>query len=94
VIVAVIDVGDCVGLVFGDGETDNNTATINYDASNNSTVIEGEKYNSIVDQYNRHSNNNNNNNNNNNGCDESKCVSTGLSGSMFNDSFTCYIRRR
>jgi hypothetical protein len=40
----------------------------------------------LVDQYN---NINNNNNDNNYGCDESKCVSTGLEW-LFNESFTCY----
>ena len=83
VIVAVV-VGDCVGVVFGDGVTNNTATTNNSAASNSSTVtaVEGEKF-SIVDQY-------NNNTYNTNGCDESKCVSTGLSWTLFNKSFTCY----
>jgi len=47
------------------------------DETNSSTAT----INNDMDQY--------NNGNKNNGCDESKCVSTGLDG-LFNDSFTCY----
>jgi hypothetical protein len=44
-------------------------------------VLGGEPL-SIVDKY--------NNTDNNDGCDESKCVSTGLHWIFFNGSFTCY----
>jgi hypothetical protein len=74
--VAIAIAGDCAGVAF-EGEI-NNTATTNYYIN----FVEGEPLN-IVDQY-------NNNTDNDDLCDESKCVSTGPSGYLFNYSFSCY----
>jgi hypothetical protein len=54
---------------------------INGSITNDVVLVEEEKKVGIADQY---------NNSNNYGCDESKCVSTGLSWTLFNDAFTCY----